>query len=425
MSVKYKPNSVELDTLKITGTFGAYDVLDAYTDFEIEESMDADSVICNMTFLDAADITNKINFDGTESLLIKFESPGQREIDLEFIIFKHIIKYDPNGGSAKAVTVYGVTPEHYTQSVMDINQSFNGPISKFAETVFSKIRTKRKLDLHETTGSVKTIVPGLTPFEAMSFLTNRSYDSSFKSSAFKFYETIDGFHFKNVEKVISDGKSKAITYMYNPNANIKNDAKNMQFNISLIKIDANNDVMSKIKSGMYASEAKEIDLINQTIIKREFFGRDEFDEFEHLDQDSMSLDSKLLLSKIKEINTSFWLMKNIDNPKEETHFTQIVPNRLFYLSSLNQVKATIGIPGNSDLSPGAIINLDMAEVTAKTEFREQEGKITGNYLVTRVNHIVSKGSYQASVDMCKDSYRSNVRQPFKHVVSKRKPRATI
>tara|TARA_R110002074_G_scaffold398635_1_gene590749 strand:- start:63 stop:1343 length:1281 start_codon:yes stop_codon:yes gene_type:complete len=426
MSDKYKTNSVDLETLKISGSFGSYDALDSFVEFEIEESMDADSMICNMTFLDAADISNKIDFDGTESIEFKFASPGDREVDLEFTIFKHSVQMDPNGGNAKAVTVYGVTPEHYTQAMIDVNQSFNGPLNKFADKVFSKLRTKRKMETHDTTGSVKTIVPGFTPFEAMSFLANRSYDSSFKSCAFKFYETIDGYHFKNIEKVISEGKPKAITYQYNPNANVKVDDKRIQFTISKINIEANNDVMAKIKSGMYASEAKEIDLINQTIIKKEFYGKQDFDEFEHLDDDAMSLDSKLLLSKIdNEINTSFWLMKNIDKQEEETHFTQIIPSRLFYLSSLEQVKTRIGIPGNSDISPGQIINLDMAELTAKTEFREQEGKITGNYLVTKVTHLIKRGNYQSVVEMCKDSYKSNVRNPHKNVVSKRKPRATI
>ena len=109
----------------------------------------------------------------------------------------------------------------------------------------------------------------------------------------------------------------------------------------------------------------------------------------------------------------------------KTNFTQIIPRRLYYLSALEQIKAKIGIPGNSDLSPGKVINLDMAEVSARQEGREQEGKITGNYLVTRVFHLVERGSYQNSVEMCKDSFRSNVRNPKKNIVSKRTARATI
>lgn len=426
MSNKYKNNSLELEALEIKFEGGAYNALDSFSDFQIDENMDAYSMHCNMTFLDAADIANKIDFDGTETLTIKFKSPGGREIDVDFRIYKHIIALDPNGGSAKAVTVYGVTPEHYTQVPIDVNQSLKGKVSKFAEIVYSKLKTKKPLTIDETTGITTTIVPGMSPFEAMDFLANRSYDSSFKSSAFKFYETIDGYNFRNIEKVISQNKKDAITYIWNPNANVKTDDQKIQFTIKMLEIDKNNDVMKKIKTGMYASEAKEIDLINQKIVEHPFKVQESFDDFEHLDDDSMSLDSINLLDETcSDINTSFWLMKNIDDPVRETNFTQIIPRRLFYLFSLEQVKAKMAIPGNSDLSPGKIINLDMAEATAKTESREQEGKITGNYLVTRVIHIVSRGSYSQSVNMCKDSYKSNVRNPDKNIVSKRQPRATI
>ena len=426
MADKYKNNSIDLETIEIKFNGGAYNALDSYVNFEIEESMDADSINCNLSFLDAADISNKIDFDGTEELTIKFSSPGGREIDMLFRIYKHVVTIDPNGGSAKIVTVYGVTPEHYTQSIIDVNQSFNGQISKFADTVFSKLKTKRKITIDETNGNVTTIVPGMTPFEAMEFLTNRSYDSNFKSSAYKFYETVDGYQFRNIEKIISEQKSKAITYIYNPTASVKNDSARIQFTINMLEIDANKDVMKKIKNGMYASESKEIDLINQKIIRHPFLVKDSFDDFEHLDEDAMSLDSKKLINEsCSDINTTFWLMKNIDDPVRETNFTQIIPRRLYYLSALEQIKAKIGIPGNSDLSPGKVINLDMAEVSARQEGREQEGKITGNYLVTRVFHLVERGSYQNSVEMCKDSFRSNVRNPKKNIVSKRTARATI
>ena len=60
--------------------------------------------------------------------------------------------------------------------------------------------------------------------------------------------------------------------------------------------------------------------------------KDSFDDFEHLDDDSMSLDSISLIDETcSDINTSFWLMKNIDDPIRETNFTQIIPRRLFYL----------------------------------------------------------------------------------------------
>jgi|TARA_R110000764_G_scaffold197783_2_gene283031 hypothetical protein len=106
---------------------------------------------------------------------------------------------------------------------------------------------------------------------------------------------------------------------------------------------------------------------------------------------------------------------------EESNFTEIIPRRMYYLSALQQVRCKLGIPGNSDLGVGKVVHLDILEMTARTENREPEGKISGNYLVTKVTHLLEKGKgYTQAVEMCKESYRSNVRYPHKNVVSKRK-----
>jgi hypothetical protein len=93
---------------------------------------------------------------------------------------------------------------------------------------------------------------------------------------------------------------------------------------------------------------------------------------------------------------------------------------MYYLSALEQVKMSAILPGNSNLSPGKIINLNMLEQTAKTDNKQQEGKITGNYFITSVAHIITREKYMCQVSGCKESYRSNVKNKFKNIVSKRK-----
>ena len=422
MAKKYKLNSVEIERIDLKFEGGKYDMLDSYVSLRIDEDIDSGSLQMNVSFLDAADIANKIDFDGTERIDVKFSSPGQREIEIEFQVYKDMITPAPDNGASKVVTLFGVTPEHYTQANIDINQSFRGPINKFAETIFAKLGSKRSFTTDPTAGTLLTIVPGMTPFESMEFLAARSYDSNFKSSAFKFYEDMDGYNFRNIESLITDGKADPLVYRQSPTAAIDNVSEGQQFDIQHLEIDTGKDVMSKVKSGMYASEAKEIDLINQTIIESTFLMREQFDEFEHLDDDAMSIDSKNALHKhLQTVNTSYWLVRNIDSYKEEPNFTEIIPRRMFYLSSLEQVRCKIGVPGNSDLGVGKVIHLDILEQTARTKTREPEEKISGNYVITKVTHLIEKSrGYTQAVEMCKESYRSNVRNPHKNVVSKRK-----
>ena len=51
MADKYKNNSIDLETIEIKFNGGAYNALDSYVNFEIEESMDADSINCNLSWL--------------------------------------------------------------------------------------------------------------------------------------------------------------------------------------------------------------------------------------------------------------------------------------------------------------------------------------------------------------------------------------
>jgi hypothetical protein len=94
---------------------------------------------------------------------------------------------------------------------------------------------------------------------------------------------------------------------------------------------------------------------------------------------------------------------------------------MFYLASLEQVRCKLGIPGNSDIGVGKVIHLDILEQTARTKNKEPEEKISGNYVITKVTHLLEKSrGYTQAVEMCKDSFRSNVRNPHKNVVSTRK-----
>lgn len=402
-----------------------FSLLTSFNNIHIDEDVDQNAMAMKLTFLDATDIYNKIDFDGTERVNVKFHTLGDREVDAQFRVYKTDVHPDPEGGSAKGVTLYGVSEEHYLSATSDVNQSYREDISSFAQIVFDKMNEKyrygrknKKLIRHETSGRNVTIIPGMTPFEAMEFLASRAYDSDYRSSAFKFFETFDGFYFANIERLIAENKKDAVEYIQVQDA--KTDTP--QWNhIEALSFQVAKDSMHKIKSGMYASEANEIDLLNQQVITSSFKLGDNFDEYEHLDKDAMSLESKVFIrDSLQDVNTSYWLFRNIGTTEKETNFVDIIPRRMYYLSALDQVQMSAILPGNSSLSPGKIIKLNMLEQTARTEGKEQEGKITGNYFIKSVAHIITREKYMCQVATCKESYKSNVRNPFKNIVSKRK-----
>lgn len=411
-------NQVNLTKVELEFKGEKYDLIPDMLKMQLDESIENNSMSMNITFLDASNLTNKIDFDGTETITVEFNTLGDREVSAKYRLFKNDIIPDDTG-NMKGVVLYGVSEEHFKSAILDVNQSYREQISGFAQNVFDKLGSDKKLELHETSGRGVTIIPGMTVFESMDFLASRSYDTKYRSSAFRFYETFDGFHYVNIERKIAEGKKDAITYVKVQDARTQTPKWN---HIASLKLDVAKDSMHKIKSGMYASEAKEIDLINHKVITSDFTLAEKFDEFEHLDSDAMTLESKdFIEDSLKNINTSFWLFSGQtgETDAEALNFVDIIPRRLYYLSALEQVKASMQIPGNSSLSPGMVINLDMLEITSKTKSKEQEGKVSGNYFVTSVKHLITRDEYVCLVNTCKDSYRSNIPNPEKNIVSKR------
>lgn len=421
---KYVPGSYALEKLDLEFAKGVLNCKDRFVEITIEESVMVPSVSLSLVLLDAADIYNKIDFDGTETIAIKYYTHTQREVELKFQIYKDQVIADPGSGSNKLIKLFGVTPEHYASERSDVNISFEGKISDFVEKVFTKLNTERNLERHSTAGNVISIVPGMTVFEALSYLASKSYSSQHKSSLFRFYETVDGYHFKNLEQLIAEGKKEPITYVYSATGNTTSNDEEEQFLISSLTFQTNKDIMKKLKSGMYASVTNEIDIINQSVISTPFLGKEAFLELAHLDNEAMSLDSvKMIEENLGFINTSFWITRAIDNTNRENNYSNITGRKLFYQTSLEQITATAVVPGNSDMSIGKVINLDMAEQTPETDVKEQEGKVSGNYLVLGVVNQITRDNMSTLLKLNKESYRANIPDPSKNVVVTESPNA--
>lgn len=205
-------NQVNLTKVELEFKGEKYDLIPDMLKMQLDESIENNSMSMNITFLDASNLTNKIDFDGTETITVEFNTLGDREVSAKYRLFKNDIIPDDTG-NMKGVVLYGVSEEHFKSAILDVNQSYREQISGFAQNVFDKLGSDKKLELHETSGRGVTIIPGMTVFESMDFLASRSYDTKYRSSAFRFYETFDGFHYVNIERKIAEGKKDAITYV--------------------------------------------------------------------------------------------------------------------------------------------------------------------------------------------------------------------
>lgn len=420
----YQPNSIELTKAAIEfmsdGNVVEHDIISSLLEITLDEGLFQATLNGRLMFLDAADVFNKIDFDGTEIIKLKFNSPGDRDIEVEMQVYRDIVTPSPDGGGSKIIQLFFVSKEHFIDPSTDINVVYSGTISDFVKILYSNLKTSKPLVAHTTTGSTDTHVPGMTSFEAIEFVGNRAFNAKYTSSLYTFYEDVDGYNFVNIEKLMEDNKNDPIRYIHNATSSINQKDRSQQFIIEQLDIRANKDVMKKVKSGMYSSSVSSIDLINQSLDTRTFYldSDEAFRSFVHLDDDSMSLDSvDQIENYMLNSGPSFWLTRTSTSPLRETNFEALISRRLYLMNALEQVESSIVVPGNTNLKVGKVIDLDMLEQTASTNTKEQEGKISGKYLITKVQHMITRDSYKCALMIVKESYRANVRRPSKNFLN--------
>ena len=421
----YKARSYNLvEDIFIEHAKGKVNITNAWNLIELEEDLFNASMNCFLTVGDTTGLLDDIDFDGTETFKIKFKSGKEEDktIAIKFRLYKQLVNASTDGSKNKIYNLYGVTPEHFTQATMDINQSFNLPIHKSAEKVLEKVNKstkrdkKRKLNFHETSGVYTYIVPGMTPYETMDFFAKRAYSAKYRASLYTFYENSKGYNFHNIEQLIEEQRDNAIKYTYNPNVNVDNanPDRDQQHEIEAITFKPTKNVMSRIKGGAYASQVAEINLLSQSLDRQALLVKENFKDFIHLDKKGMSLDSKAMIDDgLNIINSTYWKHSN----GTKTNIASIVPNRKFYMASLQTVEAELTVPGDSNMHAGKVIEISMLEQNAKSDSKGEEPKITGKYLVTKVNHLFDRQEYIMGMVVNKESFRPNVDDPSKNIVA--------
>ena len=143
-----------------------------------------------------------------------------------------------------------------------VNKRFDDNVS---QTVFELligdkkgIRSSKKLEKDRATNKYTFIGNLKRPFDTIQWLCPKT-QSSKKSFGFVFFETLDGFNFKSIEKLLDQKPAYTYTRTDKPY-----DEKVGPFKILHNNMNQTNDIAMNMRMGMYANKTIYIDIENQT-----------------------------------------------------------------------------------------------------------------------------------------------------------------
>ena len=412
----------KIKDLTLITKLGNVNIAGVYQEINIYDSMFMPCIRGEILIQDAIGLSSKLLLDGSEYLsmeILKGEESGPTTFKKTFRIYKQSNRENINQNS-EIYILHFASEEMIFSEQKKVNQSFNGTYTDIVNVILKKYLgvTSKKLGLIENSKGLHTvIVPNLSPFDTMDWLSKRAVDSDSLPN-FLFFENKYGYNFVSLTELIKR----------EPIMNINFEPKNLSvsggqefYGAREAKIINSTNYIESIKNGVYSGKFIGIDLLTRKVSINQIDFNQTYNKTKvHLNKypnfttaanrdgkDAAHMfDSKVSLYAFATTRKdTSWVKENdvqTGTNIDDTH--AYVFQRAPILANLLQTTIHLNIPGNFGVTSGAIINLKMPIKSGKTEVGEGlDQTLTGKYIVTATRHVIKGDMHETVIELATDS----------------------
>lgn len=393
-----------------------FNIANFITEMIINESVEINVMSGYCVIADTYNILDKLPIKGEEVFRLTYADFYDEEVTQEFFVYNVSSMVPLNEGTGVAYMLHFVSPLKFLSDKTKIQKYYKGNIHDIIQKIYDEYLnnstfTLPEVEIEETSGEQKLIIPSLTPLSAIEFLRRRSYSTVSKSSNFYHFQTRKGHHFCTYEKLLEDRTSQALTFTYNPNmlSSVANRSLSMNSALSF-SVEKTPSTLSEMNNGSMVSEITKIDLVEKTYERSIYSHKDQFDEYSHNDVDNQFHHSDSFSEDFFNSENppkSYLVFK--DSSREEHAYEKILGPRQSNKYYTTNIMCEIEIYGRNDLNCGDVIALDLPKLENIQGDREIHQSLSGYWFVHTINHhFTSEKDYRMKVLLTKDSYRLRV-----------------
>lgn len=395
----------------------------------------------NLLIIDSINLGNALNLQGDEYIRIKAYTPGLKGIiHKTFKVYSITDRMMLTDTGKQSYVLHFCSTEIFIDALSPIYKTFSGKTDEIAAQIFdSYLATSRNGDgqytnlyvLGQTENNVKFTSPGWRPMKCINWLASRSLEAGYKSPAYLFYETMQGFYFANVEHLIDlSASSKRIysEYFYRAN-NLTGDreslsyVKDVDFEYKIceeMKVIETFNGLRNSQTGYLANRTYTFDLTSKEYAVTDYDHAAEWFNYKHLEDIGGASRPPFLNSNQGALRSpAGYNMVYVQHSDLYTGFKnnaneiidQIAPRRTSALNELTNLKLEITVPGKTDIEVGSIIYFHYPNASPKDQTdltKDNDDKLySGYYLVTAVRHKMTLLKHMMILEVVKDSYKGN------------------
>lgn len=409
----------EIKKLAIVSKFGTFDVSGIFAELNIFDSILMPCMSGNIVIKDAIGLSKRLLFDGSEYLVVNITKSGETNstnILKNFRIYKQTDRKNVNQNTELYI-LHFVSEELIYSEQQKVSQHYKGTYDQIAVSIllnYLKVSNKKIGIVEKTRGVHNSIVPLLTPFETVQWLSKRAVNSDNKAN-FLFFENKVGFNFVSLSTLYANDPLLTINF---DTKNLSDAVNNEFLGIRNFNFTVSFDFLENVRNGFFANKFIGFDILTRTIqttyldINNNFKKGKTLNDYptassavnrENRDASQM-YDSKVVLYPFQTSRFDTTYVKTNDNAAatiiDDTH--TYIPQRKATLNNLLQRRMNVTLPGNFAISSGFVLNLN-AHGYSVNDGERLDKSISGKYLIVGTRHMIKPEKHETICEISSDS----------------------
>ena len=424
------------------------DVKHIMLELNIYESIYKNAVTGSIVIADEGNQIARMSIQGLERIAFHLKTPGvsygkedvvdaSEETGEPYHIYNISDRKQLNRG-VMSYTLHFASREFMRNIRTKVSQAYDG---KYDRAVIDIMKDKNYLDsrkkLHyEPTGNAnKIVVPNLPPFEAISMIAKKSVADKSKGVGYYFYETTGGYYFRSWQSMITNqgefARPPRQQFYYQPQRMGSNSKSTNQDKIERAYesveeyefITNFHDVAANTILGTYGHRVISHNLFDKSYDINDYNFHNEYRKTPHtdtvedaknkfpisntpVDYDNNDGVSNYAESRVSlQATTPFLHDKDVGNYGLDAIQDGLKTGQA--ISQGNQVKhgtaLILTVKGQSYLQAGHLITFNLADVNSANTDNPNDPRFSGNYIITKIRHHVTKDQYRMILECAKDS----------------------
>lgn len=412
----FNPGDIEVVELKVKTNGGdPMDFARSFISFDIYESIFAPGIIAYISILDTRNIVNEAKLAGGEEVSFAFATPGGQSAEYKFVLNSIKDAEAPPGQKSKSYRLECVSQEAFDARSQYVSKKYDHKqYSEMVDDIFNNfIESKKNLEVEDTKGTFRYVVPNTKPYQAIDLIRRRSVSPENKSSSYVFFENRDGFYFKTIEKIFKDGN---VVKEYVQNATIGRDVLSANPNNVIAMETPQQGSMSKtIASGNMSQDYRTYNF--QTLDYKKKNVRDPAKGLKSGGSDPDNRIPQSLKDKYgKEDKPSKISVVTTNNERQlgagrNTEIAANSPAQIAYADALASSTVKLSVFGDTDLKAGVLIKANLLQKSDSTGSPGNDTSLSGTFLVSALRHMVrepgARPRYTCEMEIVKGGYEES------------------